>query len=545
MNWFNPSLQRPKVYSNDRNVFRDREEVWFGARWRLRRTVQSSRLFIKILFFLLLLTGTLFLPIETETRVLIVVCALILLFHEQIRESKIATYIVIFLLSSYVIFNTETFSSLIDEDLLVKLKTSVWTTLGFESALEDLELEKSTTSNPIESYIDARELFGRGQCGKALARAEDFKKLVTGEHLSDMEKVLALDLLGSVYCCSGRYSEAIEMIDQSLKLKHQTFEKERYFLTIALGYNAMATTKLDSGSYTEEVVELFHKALDYCAQDMNNTGAFAGKTKILSMLDTTQALLSGAPRRIEMIKEAHQVDPRALMLHIWDNIADYLIFEKKYSEAEVVLPVILELKKSYIGEYHMEIVSTSTRLARLYTNLNDVEKALEYVQKAKDLIAIQIRDEIPELAKVNMVYGDVQLAKGEVDEAIETYRKCEEFYQNVQDTVNFDVLLVKVKLGGIYYEKEEFSYAQDLYQEALKILEEMGIEGEHYHADKIAVVQERLQVLSEKRFTILFQRLENRLSDIVIDIFNQLLNFIQILQSLGEIISSVVGLFGG
>lgn len=113
-----------------------------------------------------------------------------------------------------------------------------------------------------------------------------------------------------------------------------------------------------------------------------------------------------------------------------------------------------------------------------YYKTENFSKALEYVKSGINLLTTEL-SEFPESVKEEMRLGYLYFQEGEIYESLGLFAEAEKNYSNAEKIfeehcMNEQLIDVRIIMGNLYRDNEEFADAEDYYKKALEYAEYMS-----------------------------------------------------------------------
>ncbi len=274
--------------------------------------------------------------------------------------------------------------------------------------------------------------------------------------------------LGELYATTGRYSEAVQVLEPILVFYRQYYDRND--IHVAVVGSRLATTYQSQGNPLGD--ELFVEMVDVCESPpesrmlintLNQLGSFA-----LNAGDLEHAAL--------LIGRAHEMGERLLaaddpdLATITGTLADLYISLGRHDDAEKLLIRSLEIHEKVLGSEHIEVAKNLGTLASFYARLGRYEEAEPYFVRAR---AIAVRSYGPDhlvtaaiTANLATIYTDrarYPEAEAMTEAALAVYREKAPSHPGMST--------LTANLGTIYLMTDRLEMAEVAYVEALEFLE--------------------------------------------------------------------------
>ena len=291
---------------------------------------------------------------------------------------------------------------------------------ALEHHLEALKIRRNKLGDDSKEAASSEchsglEYFYLGDYSKALEYCTNSVKKLKNIEDCQEELIEAYNNLALIYRRKAKYTEAINIYLQSLKIKKDLYESENS--SIATTYNNIAVAYYWNEKY-EKALEWHFKAKEIrerllpkkhpdLGETYNNMGVVYFKLK-----DYSKAFeyFKNAERiRIEVLGEEH---PETTMTY--DNIASYYAIVGKFDEAITYFEKTLKIRLETLGENHVDTAATYNNMAYVYKHRNDNvdagnfnidkqrddRKAIECYKKALDIFTDNFGSEHPHTQSV-------------------------------------------------------------------------------------------------------------------------------------------------
>ncbi len=238
-----------------------------------------------------------------------------------------------------------------------------------------------------------------------------------------------IDDLGGLYLNIGRYSDAEEVLTESLQEKNQQFGATSRHLNAPL--TLTARLNLIKGDYTEA---------EQLARRANSI-----------MINTFG-------------DESSKVVPSILQL------ADVYITIGDFDKAETLLKNAISIQKATFGEEHVDVAKSTSRLALVYFFQ---EKPLTQVQslfqEAERIIGKKLGSQNPTYAETLKNMAIANIAAGNYTLATTYLNQAETIWaQKIGKRNNINAASAAVLKGDIFYKQKNYSEAEKYYENARK-----------------------------------------------------------------------------
>ena len=257
--------------------------------------------------------------------------------------------------------------------------------------------------------------------------SDDFRS--KGALTTDVAGLNFAEDLGGLYMNIGRYSDAQELLTESLKEKRLQFGNESRHMNYPLVQNAKLN--LIKGDYTE------------CEQQARKA-------------NTISTAIFG--------ETSSKIVPSMLILaDVYTTIGDY-------EKAEGILKNAIEIQKSKFGEEHIDVGNSISKLALVYfyqdKPLPDIQKQF---QQAEQIIGKKLGSNNPTYAEILKNMAIVNVAAGNYSLAFSYLNQAERIWaQKIGKRNNINAATSQVLKGDIYYRQKNYTEAEKFYKDAQK-----------------------------------------------------------------------------
>jgi tetratricopeptide (TPR) repeat protein len=170
------------------------------------------------------------------------------------------------------------------------------------------------------------------------------------------------------------------------------------------------------------------------------------------------------------IKEARLATPEAARLL---NHAGYYLHERaRYTEAEFLYQLALQVTEQQLGAEHPEIASVLEGLASLYSKLRRYKEAEQLYERALRIRELTLGTEHLEVASVLNNLAILYREQKRYEKAELLYKRALNIREQVLEAGHPDVAYSLNGLARLYEEQERYEEAEFLYKRALKVREQ-------------------------------------------------------------------------
>ena len=182
--------------------------------------------------------------------------------------------------------------------------------------------------------------------------------------------------------------------------------------------------------------------------------------------------------------ERQQPNPTLDLGYSLNQLASTLISLGRLEEALVFAKEGLEIRRSIVGDKHVETLASQGIVARVYKYLSQFDNALEIHQKRSVFIEEVYGQEHSYYAGVVLSIADLYLSKSELALSQQYF---EEGLSLVLKTTpnHFRLALPHVGLGRIFYQQGDYQTAITHFKKAIEIMENLDMRNHSYRADAL------------------------------------------------------------
>lgn len=307
---------------------------------------------------------------------------------------------------------------------------------NLEGAIEIMENTKTdeAKSSLAAAFVTKAKLLSiKGEYDEAEDHIYDSEDLRNqGALTTDVSGLSYQDDLGSLFTNIGRYSDATDLLTESLKDKTKQFGSNSRHLNRTLVANARLN--LIKGDYTQSEQQ---------ARKANNiaTSIFGEKSS--------------------------KVVPSMLQLaDVYTTIGDY-------EKAESILKNAIEIQKTKFGEEHIDVGKSTSKLALVYfyqdKPLSDIQNRF---QQAERIIGKKLGSNNPTYAEILKNMSIANIASGNYSLAFTYLNQAENIWKaKIGKRNNINAATALVLKGDIYYKQKDYDKAEGFYEDAQKQFE--------------------------------------------------------------------------
>lgn len=306
-------------------------------------------------------------------------------------------------------------------------------TKNLESAIKIMEDTKTAeaTAYLASAFITKAKLLSiKGEYDEAedhIYDSEDLRK--AGALTTDAGGLSYQDDLGGLFTNIGRYSDAAELLTESLKEKRNQFGNTSRHLNETLVLNARLN--LIRGDYT---------AAEQQARNAN--------TIAISIFGESSS----------------KVVPSMLQLaDVYTTIGDY-------DKAESLLKNAIRIQKAKFGAEHVDVGKSTSKLALVYFYQDKPLPQIQSLfQEAEGIIGKKLGSNNPTYAEILKNMAIANIAAGNYSLAFTYLNQAENIWKaKIGKRNNINAATAQVLKGDIYYKQKNYSEAENYYENAQK-----------------------------------------------------------------------------
>ncbi len=274
---------------------------------------------------------------------------------------------------------------------------------------------------------------------------------------------MTINNIGLVYHAWGRYQEAIEYFQKSLKIREEVEDRRGEGRTL----NNIGEVYRAWGKY-QEAIEYLQKSLKISEEMRDREGEGVTLNNIGLMYDAWGRYQEALDHFQKALKIQEEIGDKAGEGVTLSNIGGVYRSWGRYQEAIEHFQKALKIREE-IGDKKGE-GTTLNGIGLVYSDWGRYEEALEYYQKS-----LKIREEIGDrrgegttLSNIGVVYAEW----GRYQEAIEHFQKALKIQEEIEDKLGEATAFNNI--GGVYRSWGRYQEAIEHFQKALKIYQDTG-----------------------------------------------------------------------
>ncbi|CAF2167062.1 unnamed protein product [Rotaria magnacalcarata] len=340
-------------------------------------------------------------------------------------------------------------------------------------------LLQQRVDDEVQAFI-YHELGGlQRQQGRYKEAAEFYQKSlkIKERTLSEDDSTLASIYanLGTVYINTASYPQALEYYHKA----HQIFEKTlpKNHLDLATSYNNIASLYFTMGDYSK-VLEYYKKALKIKEISLpenhpelailyNNIGSaylnMGIYAKVLEYYNKALKIFE------QTLPENHPTLAASYynLGQVYNNMEDYLKAAKYYKKA-------VKIRETSLPETHLDLAASYAGMGEVYNKMGNYSQALEYHNRAQKILEVSLSENHPDLAVTYGSIGELYNNTGDYSKALEYYTKTQKILEICLPENHSDLAILYNNIGLVSANKNDHLNAVEYYNRALKIFEEIS-----------------------------------------------------------------------
>ena len=309
--------------------------------------------------------------------------------------------------------------------------------------------------------------------------------------------------MGTVFVDMGRYTDAIQMLTESLNFRTRCFGSEH--INVAATYKNMGIVE-DKLENFQKALDLYQKALDIEIKSLGGAHVRVGNTYVnmgvgFSKLCDYEKALFHYQNALEIFKKSLG-DSHQSVAATYKNMG---IVERKLGSPQKALDLYqkaLDIEIKSLGGAHVSVADTYLNMGVGFSKLGEYEKALFHYQKALEIFKKSLGDSHASVASTYCNMGVVYEKLEDFQNALEMYEKVLEIAKKSLGDSHVSVAATEKNIGNVFLAKGDYEHALLHYQKALEI-EEKSLSGAHVSvADtkyNMALVYERQGATAQAR----------------------------------------------
>ena len=281
---------------------------------------------------------------------------------------------------------------------------------------------------------------------------------------------MSYNKIGKVLRKQGKYEEALENHDKSLKIALETLEANHP--NIAASYNNIGLILSEQGRL-EEALENYEKCLKIQletlpANHLNIAFSYNNIGNIFIYQGKYKQAVENYEKSLKIQIETFTVNHLGIA-SLYNNIGIALRNQGKYDEALVSYEKCLKIRKELLPANHPDIAATYNNMGLLLNYQGKYDEALACYEES-----LKIRNEIlpanhPDIAATYNNIGMVLSDQGHLEEALENYEKCLGIQLETLPANHPSIAATYNNIGLIFSDQGKYEKALENYNKCLNI----------------------------------------------------------------------------
>ncbi|MCR9261038.1 MAG: tetratricopeptide repeat-containing serine/threonine protein kinase [Pseudomonadaceae bacterium] len=315
--------------------------------------------------------------------------------------------------------------------------------------------------------------------------------------------------MGEVYVTTGRYAEAIPLLQDALQDSSSFSQRVRISITLANAYREMHDYQPGLVLLEPLVAELDRNPALASQQDyyaaryqlvLLYTGAgsydkapalldrLIAEADLVSMDQHINTLLEQASltNKLGDWEAAEQLYQQAIELElahngpesykmgkIYQNLGNLYQFRQRLTEAKSTYLSALASLEAVYGPQHPLVGGALGSLGTVAWKRDELDEAAGYFQRAVDILAASVGPDHPDTAKGYGAMGLIFLDLGELDKALAAMQRTNAIFEQHYEPESIDLSTSRSFLAKAYQAKGEHSKAEELFNQALEVRQKL------------------------------------------------------------------------
>ena len=303
-----------------------------------------------------------------------------------------------------------------------------------------------------------------------LDKAEELYKILLKQTTNENEDADLIHMLGMIKRNQGKYAEAAEYYEQSIKIKQKILPQSHFDLDAS--YNNLGDIYENMGehgralSYYEQAFKIQQKAspVNYLALAIsynNIAGVY------YNMNEHTKSLLY-YEKALDLFKEMLPANHPHLATS-YNNIGAVYRGMSEHSKALLYNEKTLEIFEKILPEYHPDFAQSYNNIGELYTEMRNYPKAFSYYETAREILEKALSTSHPTLAICYNNIAGMYYNMNKHSEALLHYEKALAIFEKVLSGNHPHLVTSYNNIGMIYDKMGEYSIALSYYEKKLEI----------------------------------------------------------------------------
>ena len=288
----------------------------------------------------------------------------------------------------------------------------------------------------------------------------------------DYTSYLYLNYRGNTLYQQGRYSEAINFLEEELTVAERIFGRDDP--DVALSLNNLAVLYDDLGDYAK-AEPLYQRSLEIREKALGSD--HPGVAESLSNLAALYFTIGDYSKAEPLYQRSLEIREKTLgsdhpdvatsldnLAVLYDDLGDYAKAEPLYQRA-------LEIREMVLGPDHLGVAASLNYLALLYRNMGDYAKAEPLHQRSLEIREKTLGSDHPGVAISLDNLTGLYFTIGDYAKAEPLYQRSLEIREKALGSDHPDVATSLDNLAVLYFTIGEYTKAEPLYQRSLEIRE--------------------------------------------------------------------------
>jgi tetratricopeptide (TPR) repeat protein len=326
-------------------------------------------------------------------------------------------------------------------------------------------------------------------------KAEELYEILILQTTNESEKTHLYHMLGMVKNREGKYVEAVEFYERSIRIKQKILSPTHSDL--AASYSCLGVVYKNMGDYSK-ALSYYREALEIwqnthppnhpdLATSYNNIGAVYEK-----MGEYSQAL-SSHEKALEIRQKT--LPPNHLdFAQSYNNIGVVYYAKTEYSQALSSHEKALEIRKKTLPPNHRDLATSYNNIGAVYYAMREYSKALSYYENSLQIDQKSLPANHPHLAASYENIGAVYNNTKQYSKALSHYEKALEIKEKTLPANHPDLAFSYNNIGWVYRNIGDYSKALSYCEDALNIWEP-SLPLNHPHLED---VRQSIEIIKKK-----------------------------------------------
>ncbi len=311
--------------------------------------------------------------------------------------------------------------------------------------VKDLELELASYMLYISIYEQEKNLL---KLEEYLEKASELAKTLNSQNILANFKVIK----ARKYIVEYKYKSAIDSYNEAVKI----YKKEENIFSLGDVYLRLASLYFDMLDYD--------KSLIYCEWCFNYFKENNQKDKLLDIIrlySVNYKQKNDFKKAINKLEEALKIDNKQVLTYMY--LSDIYYTMKEYDDALYQLDIVHKIfQKSKIKK----LLPLYSRYANIYKEINKIDKAYEFYEKALELLD---ESEKYKICFLKELYGEILVKDDKFDEAVKVFQEAIKIAKNINDLSK--IISIEENLAHLYKNMNKPQLAKRFFMEVIMKLE--------------------------------------------------------------------------